>query len=225
MTTQNQSASKRKKLRVLIVDDHPIFRAGVAQLINQEPDLTVCGEAEGAAEALEAVAKQKPDIALVDVTLKGRDGVELMKELKVRYPELPVLMLSMHDESLYAERALRAGARGYIMKQETTDKVLVALRRILGGGVYVSEQMGARMLNHFVGRQTPSAATALERLSDRELQVFRLIGRGCGTRQIAEELHLGLTTIESHRANIKRKLELKTATELVQHAVQWVESE
>ncbi len=224
MPTSAPPPSRRAKLRVLIVDDHPIFRAGVTQLINQEPDLIVCGEAESCAEALEAIAAGKPDIAVVDIALKGRDGIELTKELKGRYPKLPVLVLSMHDESLYAERALRAGARGYIMKQETTDKVLVAIRRILSGGVYVSDSMSARMLHHFIGQRTPAAAGTLDKLSDRELQVFRLLGQGHGTRQIAGELRLGLSTVETHRANIKRKLNLRTATELVRHAVRWVES-
>ena len=225
MRNNSPSTTKPRKFRVLIVDDHPIFRAGIIQLIDQEPDLTICGEAEHSAKALEVIAVCRPDIAVIDVTLKGRDGVELMKDLKVRHPDLPVLMLSMHDESLYAERALRAGARGYIMKQETTDKVLVAIRRILSGSVYLSDSMAERMLTQYVGQKTPVSSSPMEQLSDRELQVFRLLGQGRGTREIAEELHLGRSTIESHRANIKRKLKLQNATALLQHAVQWVESE
>jgi DNA-binding NarL/FixJ family response regulator len=226
MTTTRQPVSKKRKLRVLVVDDHPIFREGLAQLINHEPDLAVCATAETAVQALEAAGRLQPDIAVVDVSLKGgRDGMELMKELRARHARLPVLILSMHDESLYAERALRAGARGYITKQETSDKVLVAIRRILGGEVYLSEHMAARMLNRCVGDTARLDASPLERLSDRELQVFRLLGHGRNTRQVADELHVSISTVDSYRANIKTKLGLKNSTELLQHAVHWVESE
>lgn len=217
--------AKKNPIRILIVDDHPLMRQGVAQLINHEKDLLVCGEADEANKALDAIANSKCDIAIIDISLKGSSGIELLKNIKVRYPKLPVLILSMHDESVYAQRALRAGAAGYIMKQEGTEKVIVAIRKVLNGEVYLSEKLGAKMLNQLVGGRGALTGAPIDELSDRELEVFGLIGQGHGTRPIAEKLHLSVKTIESHRAHIKEKLNLKNATELVHHAIQWVQSE
>jgi DNA-binding NarL/FixJ family response regulator len=213
------------KTRVFVVDDHPIVRQGLSQLINREPDMMVCGEAEDARAALDAIAPSKPDILIVDVSLEGPDGMDLLKTIRSRDVKLPVLMLSMHDESLYAERALRAGANGYIMKQEATERVLIAIRQILAGEVYVSDRMAQKMVHQFIGRSGVAKRSGIEELTDRELEVFRLIGQGHGTRQIAEELHLSVKTVESYYAHIKEKLSLKNSREMVQHAVQWVTSQ
>jgi DNA-binding NarL/FixJ family response regulator len=218
------SATQSVRTRIFVVDDHPIVRQGLTQLIDREPDLTVCGEAEDARAALERIAALRPDVVIVDVSLEGPDGLDLLKTIRAQDPHLPVLILSMHDESLYAERALRAGANGYIMKQEATDRVLTALRQILRGEIYVSERMAKKMVQHFVGRAVGVKRHTVEDLTDRELEVFRLIGKGRGTRQIAEELHLSVKTVESYYAHIKEKLTLKNARELVQRAVQWVDS-
>lgn len=218
-------AAKKNQTRILIVDDHPLLRQGITQLINQEKDMQVCGEADEPNKALNAIANTRPDVVILDISLKGTSGIELLKNIKVRYPKLLVLILSMHDESVYAQRALRAGAAGYIMKQEATERVLVALRKVLGNEVYLSEELGSKMLNRLVGGRGSLTGSPIEELSDRELEVFGLIGQGHGTRPIAEKLHLSVKTIESHRAHIKEKLNLKNATELVHHAIQWVQSE
>ncbi len=210
------------KTRVFVVDDHPIVRQGLSQLINREADLMVCGEAESARTALEKLPQAEPDIVIVDVSLDGPDGIELLKTIRTREAKLPVLMLSMHDESLYAERALRAGANGYIMKQEATERVLVAIRQILSGEVYISDRIAQKLVHQFISGSGPAKRTGMEQLTDRELEVFRLVGQGHGTRQIAEELHLSVKTVESYYAHIKEKLSLKNARELVQHAVQWM---
>jgi DNA-binding NarL/FixJ family response regulator len=214
------------KRTVFVVDDHPIVREGLAQMINRESDLTVCGEAEEMHGALQMIDALKPDILIVDISLNGPDGLDLLKNIRARDPRLPVLILSMHDESIYAERALRAGANGYIMKQEATEKVLVALRRILSREIYVSSRIASKMLQQFVGG-TPSAGmhSPLDGLSDRELEVLRLMGDCHATRQIAEELHLSVKTVESYQAHLKEKLSLKNLRELVQYAVQWVLTE
>jgi DNA-binding NarL/FixJ family response regulator len=217
----SQTAVATKKSKVFVVDDHPIVRQGLALLINRESDLTVCGEAEDAQTAVQAVATAKPDVLVVDISLNGPDGLDLLKDVRMRYPGLPVLILSMHDESIYAERALRAGAQGYIMKQEATEKVLVALRRILSGEIYVSERIANRMLQRYIGNRSAGRPSSIADLTDRELEVFRLIGEGHSTRQIAEELHISVKTVESYQAHIKEKLSLRTARELVQHAIQW----
>ncbi len=211
--------------RVLIVDDHPVVRKGLTAMINQEEDLRVCAETEDFHQALAAIKEHVPDLAVVDLTLSGIGGLELVKHLESSNPDLPVLVLSMHDETLYAERVLRAGAKGYIMKQEGTDKLVTAIRRILHGEIYVSEKMSSKMLGQLVGRGPRTSGSHLETLSDRELEVFELIGRGQGTRQIAERLCLSFKTVESHREHIKEKLELSNANELVQHATQWVVTE
>src|SRR6201993_2989913 len=210
-----------KKSRVFVVDDHPIVRQGLALLINREDDLAVCGEAEDALAAIQSLAAAKPDILIVDISLNGPDGLDLLKDVRLRYPEMPVLILSMHDESIYAERALRAGAQGYIMKQEATEKVLVALRRILNREIYVSERIASKMLRQYVSGTAVGKQSPVSDLTDRELEVFRLIGEGHGTRQIAEELHVSVKTVESYQAHIKEKLSLRSARELVQHAIQW----
>jgi DNA-binding NarL/FixJ family response regulator len=215
--------AKKNKSRILLVDDHPIVRQGLSELINNEKDLVMSGTAEDLNKALEAIETLKPDLVIVDISLKGSNGIELLKNIKVRYPKMLVLMLSMHDESLYAVRALRAGASGYIMKQEATEKVLTAIRRVLNGEIYLSEKMEKKMMQQLVGGRAARSGSPIEDLSDRELEVFNLIGQGHGTRQIAEELHLSIKTIESHRAHIKEKLNLKNATELVQYAIQWRE--
>lgn len=220
-----QTAAPSKKSKVFVVDDHPIVRQGLALLINRESDLIVCGEAEDAHNAVQAVATTKPDILVVDISLNGPDGLDLLKDVRMRYPDLPVLILSMHDESIYAERALRAGAQGYIMKQEATEKVLVALRRILSGEIYVSERIANRMLQRYIGSPGTGRPASIADLTDRELEVFRLIGEGHSTRQIAEELHISVKTVESYQAHIKEKLSLRSARELVQHAIQWSVSE
>jgi DNA-binding NarL/FixJ family response regulator len=226
MSKQTQPTIRKGKARVLLVDDHPILRKGLAQMINMEQDLTVCGEAEEAGKAFELVGTLQPDVAVVDISLKTGNGIELVKNVKARYPELPILVLSMHDESLYAERALRAGSLGYIMKEEATEQVLVAIRRVLKGEIFLSEKMKSRMLQQLTtGGRNKVVVSPIENLTDRELEVFRLIGEGRSTRQIAGELHLSVRTVEAYREYIKSKLNLRNATELVQHAFHWVHHE
>jgi DNA-binding NarL/FixJ family response regulator len=215
-----QSPSATKK-RIMVVDDHPIVRQGLALLINREPDMVVCGEAEEAMGALHVLSSARPDLLILDISLNGPDGIDLLKNLRTTHPTLPVLILSMHDELIYAERVLRAGANGYIMKQEATEKVLVAVRRILSGEVYVSQRISDQMLRHYITGSGVVRSSSVSDLSDRELEVFRLIGDGHGTRQIAEELHVSVKTVESYQAHIKEKLSLRSARELMQHAVQW----
>jgi len=224
MTPGTQAGSDNKH-KVLIVDDHPIVRQGLRSLINQENDLHVCGEAGGAGEALKALNTLKPDLLLVDISLKGPDGLELTKSVRALEPDLPILIVSMHDETLYAERVLRAGANGYIMKEEVAQNVVQAIRKVLGGDIYMSDRMRQKILRGVAGQRSNTTTSAIERLSDRELEVFRLIGQGHGTRNIAEELHLSVKTIETYRAHIKEKLGLNNATELVRQAVQWVEQQ
>jgi len=210
-----------RKCRILLVDDHPIVRQGLALLIDRESDLSVCGEADGAYSAFHCITTLRPDLVVLDISLSGPDGLEILKEIRLKTSSLPVLILSMHDESIYAERAIRAGANGYIMKQEATEKVLVAIRRILLGEVYLSDRLTSTMLQQYVRGNAPVKKSPLVNLSDRELEVFRLIGEGRGTRQIADELHLSVKTIESYQAHIKEKLALRNARELVQHAIEW----
>lgn len=213
----------RVKTKVLIVDDHPIMREGLAQLINHEADLAVCGEAENARQALELIATAHPALVLLDISLPDKSGLELIKDIHAVHPEVLVLVISMHDESLYAERILRAGGRGYIMKQEGGRKLLQGVRQVLSGQIYVSEKMSARILEIFSGRNSTKDGSPIECLTDREFEVFQLIGRGKGTRQIAGQLHVSVKTIEAHRANIKAKLSLATAPELIRFAVRWME--
>jgi DNA-binding NarL/FixJ family response regulator len=216
--------SKAKK-RILIVDDHPMMRQGLAQLITSEPDLMVCCEADTAGQALDLAAAQKPDLALVDISLPDKNGLELIKDIHVLCPKVLILVVSMHDESLYAERVLRAGARGYIMKQEGGKKLVEAIRQVLSGRIYVSEKMSACILEIFSGRRSENAGSSVERLSDREFEVFQLISEGKGTREIAGHLHLSVKTVEVHRANIKEKLKVNTATDLIRYAVRWSEAQ
>jgi DNA-binding NarL/FixJ family response regulator len=218
------SAGPRKH-RVFVVDDHPIVRQGLALLIDQEPDLVVCGAAEEAHSALQAIASLRPDILILDISLPGSDGIDLLKTIRATDPDIPILVLSMHAESVYAERALRAGANGYIMKQEATDNVLVALRRLLRREVYVSERIANTMLRQLVSGSRKSDGPPEARLSDRELEVFRMIGAGMGTRRIAEDLGLSVKTVETYQAHIKDKLGLRTSRDLVQRAIQWRMSE
>jgi DNA-binding NarL/FixJ family response regulator len=209
------------KRTVFIVDDHPIVRQGLALLIDREPDLEVCGDAEEANSALRLIDMMRPDLVIVDISLDGPDGLDLLKNIRTRDPRLPVLMLSMLDEGIYAERALRAGANGYIMKHEATEKVLVAIRRILDGDIYVSDAMANKMLHRFAGDVSPGDRSPIADLTDRELEVFRLIGKGHATRQIADELHISVKTVESYQARIKEKLSIHNSRELVQRAVSW----
>lgn len=211
--------------KILLVDDHPLMRKGLALTLEAEADLSVYRQVASAEEALDVVNEDVPDIAVVDISLPGMSGLELIKHLLALHPDLPVLVVSRHDETLYAERVIRAGARGYIMKLEAGDVIVKAVRRVLKGGIYVSEEINERLLMGMMGGRTSIAESPMEVLSDRELEVFELTGRGLGTREIAERLHLSVKTVESYRARIKAKLNLGTATELVQHAVQWVASE
>lgn len=213
-----------RKARLLIVDDHPIVRQGLAQLIDRQNDLQVGAEAEHAEGAMALIRRQTFDAAIVDLSLPGVSGIELIKQIQAEAPALPVLVLSMHDEQFYAERALRAGARGYVMKQEAIERVIEAVRKVMRGEIYVSREVADKLLHKLVSGDANPMGSPVERLSDRELEVFQLLGQGYGTRQVAEMLHLSVKTIESYRANIKDKLQLRNAAELVQHAVQWVQA-
>lgn len=213
------------KKQILIVDDHPLMRKGLAMIINAEPDLVVCSQASKAEEALEAMEKLNPDMAIVDVSLPGMSGLELTKHILAIKPDMLILVVSRHDEALYAERAIRAGARGYIMKMVAGDEILKAVKRVLNGGIYVSDEINDRLLVGMASGHKQLNQSPLEVLSDRELEVFELTGRGMGTREIAEKLYLSVKTVESYRARIKNKLNLSNATELMLHAVQWVEGE
>ena len=215
----------QSKTKILIVDDHPIVRQGLARLINQEEDLVVCGQAEEASEAMGVIKTLKPDMAIVDISLKKTSGMELIKNIKAQYPNLVVLVLSMHDEFLYAERTLRAGAKGYIMKSEATENVVTAIRKVLSGEIYISDRMTAKIVHQYVGGQSDVGTSTIDRLSDRELEVFHLIGRGYGTRQISERLYLSIKTIETYQSHIKEKLNLADAGALLQYAIQWVSSQ
>ena len=210
------------KKRIFLLDDHPIVRQGLSQLINEQADLSVCGAAPDAASALDVIGELSPDLLILDISLDGPDGLDFLKRLRLRDNAPPVLVLSMHDESLYAERALRAGAKGYMMKQVATESLLAAIRKILGGGIYVSDGMAARMLNRLAKGDSQAAHSPLADLSDRELEVFRLIGEGQGTREIAELLHVSVKTVESYQAHLKEKLCLRNSRELVQQAIHWV---
>jgi DNA-binding NarL/FixJ family response regulator len=221
--SKTKRAQVRKK-QIFIVDDHPMMRDGLRQLIGNEPDLDVCGEADDAPEALEQIEATKPNLAIVDITLRTTSGLEVIKDLHIRQPDLPVLVISMHDESLYAERVLRAGGRGYIMKQEGGKKIIEAIRRVLEGRTYVSEKMAANILDIFSGRRGETSSP-VEKLSDREFEVFQLIGRGLSTKEIADRLHVSVKTIEVHRVNVKQKLAIQTAPELIRFAVRWTESQ
>jgi DNA-binding NarL/FixJ family response regulator len=212
------------KKQILIVDDHPMMREGLAQLIEHEPDLAAASQAESAGQALQLVSHVAPDLLLLDISLPDKSGLEVIKDVHALHPTLPILVVSMHDESIYAERVLRAGARGYIMKQEGGKKLMGAIRQVLSGRIYVSEKISAKILENFSGQRLDSRSP-VETLSDREFEVFQLLGQGQGTRQIAKHLHLSIKTVEVHRANIRRKLELATGAEVVRYAIRWIEAE
>jgi DNA-binding NarL/FixJ family response regulator len=212
------------RTKILIVDDHPILRKGLSMVINQEPDLMVIGEAEDAQTGLEMIESLMPDLVIVDLSLPGVDGIELIKSIKLRYRDLPALVVSMHDESLFAERALRAGARGYIMKQEAVENMLIAIRRVLNGEIFVSDKVATKMLETLISGDAKTVRSPLDLLSNRELTVFRLIGQGFKTSQIADRLHLSVKTIESYRSHIKEKLKIDTGTDLMKYAIQWIQN-
>jgi DNA-binding NarL/FixJ family response regulator len=212
------------RMRIMIVDDHPILRKGLAMVINQEPDLVVAGEAEDAQTAMKMIDGINPDLVMVDLSLPGIDGIELIKTMKLKFRDLPSLVVSMHDESIYAERALRAGARGYIMKQEAVDKVLVAIRKVLKGEIFVSDKITTKILETLILSDEKKVNSPVDLLSNRELTVFRLIGQGFKTSQIASDLHLSVKTVESYRSHIKDKLKLDTGTDLMKYAIQWIQN-
>ncbi|MHC4215965.1 MAG: response regulator transcription factor [Planctomycetota bacterium] len=222
---QRQSTTFGNKKKVFIVDDHPIVRDGLMTIINHEKDLAVCGEAEEPQEALKAISELKPDVVIADITLKNSNGIELTKTLKACCPKLPVIVLSIHDESIYAERALRAGARGYLMKEVASENIVIAIRTVLSGEIYVSNRMGKKLLRKMAAAgkaDTISAPT--DSLSDRELEVLRLTGQGYKPSIIAQSMHLSVKTVETYRARIKEKLNLANADELLRYAIQWVSS-
>ena len=225
MKTGKKNSPKQTRKRILLVDDHPMMRQGLAQLINNEPDLEAVAEAPNAFEAMDIIRREPPDLVLADISLPQKNGLELIKDIQAWSPQLPVLVVSMHDETMYAERVLRAGGRGYIMKQEGGKKLLQAIRQVLTGQIYVSEPMSAKILEIFSGHRLSGGASPVEKLSDREFEVFQLIGEGKGTREIAEQLHLSPKTVEVHRANVKTKLELKSGPELIHYAIRWIESQ
>ena len=211
-----------KPARILVVDDHPMVRERLAEAINRERDLKVCGEAEDNRHAMDLIANVKPDMAVIDLSLKGSYGLELLKDIRARHPTVLVLVLSMHEESLFAERAIRAGARGYITKQEATKKIIQAIRRVLGGEFYLGEKTALQLASLLAGHTRPSSPPGIDGLSDRELEVLELIGQGRNTRQVAEKLGVDIKTIETYRGRIKEKLHLKNASELLHFAVQWI---
>lgn len=216
MTTQ-----PLKKNKILIVDDHPIFCLGMAELINQESDLSVCGSKHTAADAWSAIKKNRPDLVIVDISLKESNGIDLVEDIKHEYPDLPVLVISMYDESLYAERALISGARGYIMKQKAIGQVVDALRQVLSGNIYASQKIKDKVFNRIISPGKSAEKFSLDRLTNRELEVFRLIGDGLESKEIADRLNVSVKTVGTHRENIKEKFNLKHYTELVKFAVHW----
>ena len=217
----NSSVAPPRKRRIFLVDDHPLVREGLANLINEQNDLVVCGEAEDSAGAITGIGKTRPDVALVDISLKNESGLELVKNLESQFPLVALIVLSMHDEALYAERALRAGARGYVMKRESTRSVLASIRRVLEGGVYVSERVVNSMARRFSSSSKGAESSPVERLSDRELEIFRLLGQGRTTTQIAEDLHLSLKTVQAYCARAKEKFGVSSLGELLRAAIRW----
>ncbi len=220
---QNQPAQNPVK-RVLLIDDHPIMRHGLAQLIRAEAGLEVCGEAGSARDGVAAVGNLKPDLTVIDLTLPDKNGLELLKDIQALHPGTLCLVLSMHDETMYGERALRAGARGYIMKEAAADHLITAVRKVLSGGIYVSDGMASRMLEQVMGQRGKSNTSVIDTLTDRELEVLEMIGHGIATKVIAERLNISARTVEAHRAHIKDKLAVTDGAALVRYAVQWVES-
>jgi DNA-binding NarL/FixJ family response regulator len=225
MMQTKQAEPKDNRKRILLVDDHAVVRFGIAQLINRQSDLVVCGEEEDARKALDAIIRLKAELIIADLSLKDSSGLELIRNIKAQFPNLPILVVSVHDETVYAEIAFRAGALGYLMKQEALEKIVTAIRRVLSGSVYVSDTLGAKMLQHQVRGNTDVQQPAIKSLSDREVEVFHLIGQWKKTKEIAGELHLSVKTVEYYREQIKRKLNLKDASELTQYATAWVQRE
>ncbi|HEY5914688.1 MAG TPA: response regulator transcription factor [Verrucomicrobiae bacterium] len=225
MAQPKPTPAKDTRTRILLVDDHAVVRYGIAQLINREADLVVCGEEENASNALSAIERLKPGLVIADISLKDSSGLELMRNIKAQYSRLPVLVVSAHDESVYGEIAFRAGALGYLMKQEALEKIIVAIRRVLSGNIYVSDALAAKMLQQQISGKTNLQDSPVKSLSDRELEVFQMIGQWKKTSEIAQELHLSIKTIEYYREQIKHKLNLKNSAELTQHATSWVERE
>jgi len=217
----NRPRPATQRARILLVDDHPMVRERLAEIIDREPDLTVCGEAEDRHEAVTAVAARHPDLVIVDLSLKNSDGLELIKDIRSRWAKVRTLVVSMHDESLYAERAIRAGASGYITKQEATRKILLAIRRVLTGAIYLNERVAAHIVGRLGPRSSSGAVTPAEVLADRELQVFNLIGRGLNTAEIAARLHIAVKTVETYRARTREKLKLRNSSQLLQWAIAW----
>lgn len=220
-SNNNKQANQRGEVRILLVDDHPLVRLSLREVIKREPDLVVCGEAEDREQALELADSEKPHLAIVDLTLKTSNGMDLIKDLRARHPKVHILVLSMHDETLHAERAIRAGARGYITKQEATKKIMVAIRQVLNGEIYWSERAAARVASKIARGTKASSNSPEDLLADRELQVLELIGAGQSTRQIAAGLHIDVSTVETYRARIKEKLNLEDSLALLQFAIRW----
>src|SRR5881392_2359566 len=222
-TNQNPKCDSPGAKRIVIVDDHPLFRKGLEQLIHSDGAFAVCGEAGNASEAMDVIRKLDPDLAIVDISLPGANGIELIKNIRAEFPKLPILVLSMHDESLYALRALRAGAQGYVMKQEALEKVVNAIREVLAGRPYLSHEMSAKLITNFASGSNQGNPT--DKLSDRELEILELIGKGRDVREIGKALHISAKTVETHRAHIKEKLNLKNARQVTRFAVQWLEGQ
>src|SRR5256885_1240812 len=224
VSKEKPAPTAEKTRRIVIVDDHPLFRKGLEQLIHSSGDaFHICGEAGDAGEGISAIRQLKPDLAIVDLSLPGANGIELVKNIRAEFPKLPVLILSMHDESLYALRALRAGAQGYVMKQEALENVIVAIREVLAGRPYLSSEMSAKLITNFANGSNQASPT--DKLSDRELEILELIGKGRDVREIAKALHISAKTVETHRAHIKEKLNLKNARQVTRFAVQWLEGQ
>jgi DNA-binding NarL/FixJ family response regulator len=219
--SSSKQATDRGATRVVLIDDHPLVRLSLREVIQREPDLVVSGEAEDRDQALEIIATCKPHLAIIDLTLKNSNGMELIKDLRDRFPKVHILVLSMHDETLHAERAIRAGARGYITKQEATTKIMVAIREVMKGEIYWGEKAAARVASKIARVSRPADSSSVDLLADRELQVFELIGAGRSTRQIAATLHIDVSTVETYRARIKEKLNLKDSLALLQYAIRW----
>ncbi|MDR3237615.1 MAG: response regulator transcription factor [Spirochaetia bacterium] len=209
------------RIKIILVEDHPIFRRGLAQLINSTEDLQVCGETDDFMGAVNIIKETNPDLVIIDITLKNGNGIELIKDIKAQYPKIKIIVLSMHDEKVYAERALRAGANGYMMKHEAPETILKVIHHVLADNIYVSDEIAARIFNMFLdGRRDDSPVNIL---TDRELEIFQLIGSGLGSKQIASKLHISVKTVENHRAHIKEKLNIKSAIDLVQQAALWMQ--
>jgi DNA-binding NarL/FixJ family response regulator len=221
---RRRSTTFENKKKIFIVDDHPIVRDGLTTIINHEKDFEVCGQADEAREAFKVISELKPDVVISDISLKNSDGLELTKNLKARYPTLPVIALSIHDELTYAERALRAGAQAYLMKEVASENIVTAIRTVLSGEIYVSNTMGKKLLHTLAGSKADTTIAPIDSLSDRELEIFRLVGQGYKPSKIAQSIHLSVKTVETYRARIKEKLNLADADELLRYAIQWVSS-